>query len=106
MSQTTNLRALDALIMSKLAAAGMADSATYTAPLGSPVSCTVVVDRSVQSTGFDSQVDANTVLITAQLAEVTPAKGGVFTVGAETFKVDKVQDRDESRAECVCKVGA
>ena len=106
MSQTTNLRALDALIMSKLAAAGMADSATYTAPLGSPVACTVIVDRSVQPTGFDSQVNANTVLITAALAEVTPAKGGVFTIGAETFKVDSIQDRDESRAECVCKVGA
>ena len=98
MSQTAALRALDADIMGAMADAGFADVGTYTAPSGSPVPCTVYIDRNA---GFLEQdgaaIAGNRIVIGILRADVDrPVRGGVITVDAETFELEDMVQRDES----------
>ena len=104
MTQQATLRALDAALMAEFSAAGLADAAVYTQVGGSPLSCTVYVDRGVQLTGFDTQVRTDSVTITAQRAEIgelLPKRGAIFVVGSTSFKVDQILNADESRVVCL-----
>lgn len=78
MSQTAFLRRLDAMIVNRFAASGLADAAHYYAP-GDTIAhaCTVLVDRNVRNYGDDgAPVDTPYTRVTFQLAEVAPARGG------------------------------
>lgn len=104
MTQSTALRALDAELMAAFTAAGLADAATYTQVGGSPLTCSVYVDRGVQLGGFDTQVRTDAVTITAQRAEIgesLPKRGAIFVVGSTSFKVDQIINADESRVVCL-----
>lgn len=103
MTQQSTLRALDAELMAAFTSAGLADAATYTQVGGSPLSCSVYVDRGVTFQGFDGTVRNDAVTITAFLDEIAevPKRGALFAVGAVTYKVDAVTAKDESRVVCV-----
>ena len=104
MTQQATLRALDAAIMAEFSAAGLADSATFTqSGGGSPTTCSVYVDRGATFQGFDGTVRNDAVTITAFLDEIAevPKRGALFVVGSDTYKVDAVTAKDESRAVCV-----
>lgn len=106
MTQRTALRGFDNRIASVLGRPGLRDAATYTAPSGSPIACTVLVDRNTQLLSADgSSATVAEVMITAFLAELgnKPARGGRFAIGSETFEVDSVLDWDESRARCIVR---
>lgn len=110
MSQTSALRDLDADIAAALVDAGLADVATYTPPGGgSAVPCTVYVDRDVQVYGDDQMpVGAPRTLITIFRSDVdAPARLGTVTLTetAETFKLDEVLKKDESRQQWACANG-
>lgn len=103
MTQQSTLRALDADLMAAFSAAGLADAAVYTQVGGSPLSCTVYVDRGVTYQGFDGTVRNDAVSITAFLDEIAsvPLRGALFVVGGTTYKVDSVTIKDESRVVCL-----
>ena len=91
------LAQFDAIAAPLFKAAGLADSATYTAPGGQPVPCTVYVDRMV-STAPDSFSGALRDQVTIMLAEVAaPESGGVVTIGAEELTLFELATSDESR---------
>lgn len=107
MTQSTALRALDAELMAAFTAAGLADAAIYTQNGGSPVACTVYVDRGVALSGFDSQVRTDAVTITAhrdEIGEALPKRGAIFVVDSVDYKVDQVINADESRVVCLVVV--
>lgn len=104
MTQQSTLRALDASLMAAFSAAGLADAATFTQyGGGSPTSCSVYIDRGVSFQGFDGTVRNDAVTVTAFLDEIAevPKRGALFVVGATTFKVDQVSNKDESRVVCL-----
>lgn len=104
MTQQSTLRALDASLMAAFSAAGLADSAVFTQyGGGSQTSCSVYVDRGVSYQGFDGTVRNDAVSITLFLGEigVVPLRGSLIVVGATTFKVDQVSNKDESRVVCL-----
>lgn len=98
MSQLLTLQALDADFAAAFASAGMADAASYTAVAGGgAIACTAMIDRAAQF--FDDQqgVAGTRVVIALQLAEVpAPARKDTVVIGAETFKLDQLVERDES----------
>lgn len=97
MSQEAFLRDFDAAAMTALAAAGGADAATYTAPGGDPVDCTVTVDHGTQVFGGDdpSGVVGNRTVVRLQLVEIpAPVRGGVVQVGARTYTLDREVERE------------
>jgi len=94
--------------MTKFRGKGAADDAMYTQSTGGPaIPCKVYIDRSVLLQGTDGRVITDAVTITAFAADVGAApKGGArFKVGAETFTVDSLNNKDESRYVCVVKPG-
>lgn len=101
MSQTDFLRALDADIMTALGAAGMADLALYgTTP------CDVYVNRNAQFLGDHPGIAAGQrVVITFRRAQVTPERGGILTIGSETFLLNELVDEDESLSSWVVTSG-
>lgn len=104
MTQQSTLRALDAALMAAFTSAGLADAATFTQyGGGSPTSCSVYVDRGVSFQGFDGTVRNDAVTITAFLDEIAevPKRGALFAVGSESWKVDAVTAKDESRVVCL-----
>lgn len=104
MTQQSTLRALDAELMTAFTTAGLADAATFTqSGGGSPTTCSVYVDRGVTFQGFDGTVRNDAVTITAFLSDIAdvPKRGALFVVGSDTYKVDAVTAKDESRAVCV-----
>lgn len=97
MSQNDFLREFDADAFATFLGAGMGDSATYTAPAGAPVACTVLVDRDVEDYGEDdAPVSLRRTRITFQRAEVEPVGMGQVVIGAETFTLAKRARYDES----------
>lgn len=102
----SRIAAFDALVFPQLVTAGLADPATYTpAGGGTPVACTVLVDRNVTVMRNDaSQTYAATV--TVMVAEVgSPRRTATFAVGSETYTVDGPPiERDESRQVLPCTV--
>ncbi len=108
MTQQATLRALDAAIMAEFSSVGLTDAASYTqasagGPAPPPVACTVYVDRGVGYQGFDGSARSDAITITALIEEIgsVPKRGAIFEVGAELFKVDSVEIKDESRVMCV-----
>lgn len=104
MTQQSTLRAMDAALMEAFSAAGLADAAVFTQQGGgSPTACSVYVDRGVSYQGFDGTVRNDAVSLTAFLDEIgeVPKRGALFVVGATTFKVDQVSNKDESRVVCL-----
>jgi hypothetical protein len=111
MSQLEALRALDAVGVAMLHAsaipgteATLTDIATYTPPDGSAgAPITVLVDRSVQTPGFDSEVPQALTRITVFRVDVdAPEIGGRFTLASgESFLVDRVEADDESLSVCI-----
>lgn len=98
------LTSMDADMVAAFLAAGMADSATLTpADGGTPIACTVMVDRNIEFFGGQTQMASRSVTITAQVAEVgTPARGSLWTVGADTWRTDDALDgTDESLVVCL-----
>lgn len=94
MSQQTTLRALDAEIMAAMLGAGLADSATY-----GTTACDVYVDRTAQFIGDGpAQVSGVRTVIALLLSQVTPVRGGVVTVGTESFQLVELVSQDESLA--------
>ena len=107
MPQLDALRDLDAEIMAGLSGAGLSDAATYTpSPPGTPVACSVYVDRGLRYDGIDAQGRSGLTTITALRDEIgaVPNRGATFVIGAETFTVDRVETADESRAVCIVAV--
>lgn len=104
------LTGMDADMAAAFLDVGMADAATLTAPEGgTPVACTVMVDRNIEFFGGQTQMASRSVTITAQVAEVgTPVRKSLWTVGADTWRTDDVLDgSDESLVVClVTKVPA
>jgi hypothetical protein len=107
MSQREFLRELDAEIMSDFTADGLAEEATLTRKDGSVVPCDVMSVYNVQSIGNDGVVVNYAAAITAFLADLTtdPSHGEMFTIDGETFKVDRIELKDQSRVVCLCKAG-
>lgn len=103
MSQASALRALDAEILASLGTAGFADAATYTPPgFGTPVPCTVLVDRAAQFFGEAGEVAGTRIAISLFLAEVAnPQQDATITIGSEVFRLDELDVRDESMARWV-----
>lgn len=98
MSQRDFLQSFDAYAFGAFFDAGMADAATYT-PLegGAGVACRVLVDRGVRDFGDDfAPVSTFRVLVTFQLAQVTPSEGGTVAIGTETFTLVQRVRADES----------
>lgn len=108
MTQSATLRALDAELMAAFTAAGLADAAIYTQQgSGTPLSCTVYVDRGVVLNGGDTQVRTDAVTITAhrsEIGEALPKRGAIFVVDSIDYKVDQVINADESRVVCLVVV--
>lgn len=101
MGQIAFLRGLDARIQKALAAAGMADAALYGA-----TACTVYVDRNAQFLGEHPALAAGQrTVITFRREQVTPARGGVVTIGAETFTLAELVAEDESLSSWVVLSG-
>jgi hypothetical protein len=98
MSQTATLQALDATMLGAFAGAGMADAIAYTPPGGgAAVPCTATLDRAAQFFNEQSGVAGTRVVVTLQRAEVdAPARGGTVVIGAETFLLGELLERDES----------
>lgn len=99
---------MDAELRAAFVDAGAADAGTYTPPGGSPVACSMLVDRGLSLIAVDqSSINANQTTITLFLEEIgqRPAKGGVIQIGSEIFTIDRLDTIDESRAVCVVKVG-
>lgn len=97
------LTEFDALAFPAFASIGLGDSATYTAPGGSPVAGTVFVDREARYLENDASYSYG-MTVTVQIAEFgVPVRGGVIEVGGESFSVDRVIERDESRAVCLVR---
>lgn len=100
MSQDAFLRAFDAHAFAAFFSAGLADAASYlppeSAPLATPVPCTVLVDRDVVD--FDAEAVGSTSLrrtrVTFQLRDVSPAEGGQVTIGANTYTLVQ-RERDD-----------
>jgi len=92
MTQSEFLRGLDAQIMTALGAAGMADRGLYgTTP------CQVYVERNAQFLGEHPGVTAGQrVVITFRRDQVSPARGGILTIGPETFLLNELVAEDES----------
>ena len=105
MSQTINLRALDAAIMVALQPTGFTDVATYTPPAGAAVpDVPVYVDRAVQFEGIDVQSQARRILITVPRdAVLSPVKNATFVIGSETFVVERIESQDEGSTVCVVR---
>lgn len=102
MSQTTFKQSLDARLRTGFARVGMADAATFTPDGGSPVTCTVIVRRGVTLQGDTSQVVNDAVSIECYRDQIgIPSSGDVFTIGAESFFVDRVDSKDENRVICI-----
>lgn len=92
MSQQATLRALDAEIMAAMKGVGIADAATY----GS-TPCDVYVDRNAEFLGDGpAQIAGVRTVITFQLGQVSPARGGVVTIGTESFELAELASQDES----------
>jgi len=95
------LAQFDAIAAPLFKAAGLADSATYTAPGGQPVPCTVYVDRETRVMDNNSTYSLVTT-IAANVAETgVIVKGGVFTIGAEVLTAKRPLQRDESQSSWV-----
>lgn len=104
MSQLDSLRELDVEIAVALLSEGFADLATYTPPSGSATAqFTVLVDRGVLTTGFDSGVVQAETRITVYRVDIdAPAYGGNFTLASgEQFTIDKAETFDESLTVCI-----
>ncbi len=96
------LATLDAKIFARMLAKGLGDEAVfYSAGEGKGVPCTVIVSRASQYQNQDSGVVSAAVTIMAKRAEIgraDPPSKSFFTVGRETFVVDRVDElSDESR---------
>jgi hypothetical protein len=106
MSQAATLRAFDAAAAAAFGEAGMADAGTYTPPGGgTPVDCTVLVDREQQdfADGIEP-VSGQRVAVTLFLAEVEdPEQDGLVVVGSESWVLYREIARDESRAQWVVR---
>lgn len=98
MSQAATLQALDAELFAAFAGAGAADSGTHTpAAGGSATPCTFLVDRAAQFFDEATGVAGNRIVIGILVAQVaTPARRDVIAIGAETFKLEQLLERDES----------
>lgn len=98
MSQSATLRAMDATLMGAFHAAGFADAATYTPPVGNAVGCTVYIDRAAAFLDQDGvAVAGHRIVIGILRADVDrPEAGGIVAVGSETFELEEVLQRDES----------
>jgi hypothetical protein len=98
MGQADALRALDAEILDGLQAAGLADEAVYTPPIGSPVPCNVYVDDGVESLGEDSAVVVGpTPTVSLFRTEVpTPVGGATVTIGTRVLRLDRLVEQDAS----------
>lgn len=97
------LAQFDAIAAPLFKAAGLADSATYTAPGGQPVPCTVYVDREV-SVQDNSGAFSTVTTIAANVAETgVIRKGGVFAIGVESFTCEKPLAGDESQKTWIVK---
>jgi hypothetical protein len=100
--------AFDAMAAPLFEAAGTADLGTYRPCGGTAVEdCHFLVDRGVQFVGETSQRIAPLTLVTGYLAELgrVPRKGDEFEIDGETFIVDAIQNKDESRVICTVKPG-
>jgi hypothetical protein len=98
MSQTDTLRALDATLMDAFHAAGFADSATYTPPVGAAVACKVYVDRNAAFLSQDgADIAGNRIVVGILRADVArPEAGATVAVGSETFELEALVQQDES----------
>ena len=99
MSQAAFLADLDAQIMGALHATGMADTATYTPPVGAAVAgIKVYVDRAAQFLDQDGVAVAGSRIVIGILrADVAqPVRAGTIVIGSETFKLEEEVQQDES----------
>lgn len=107
MNQRDFLRTFDAAASQAFQAAGLADGALYYAgdtAVGQP--CTVLVDRDVRDFDDTEQfapVPAAYTLVSFELREVSPAKGGFVELLAsgERFRLQKLVRDDASRSRWV-----
>lgn len=96
MSQKAFLQAFDQAVIGSFMAAGMADTAQYTAPAtgSAAVPCDVMVDRGTQVWGDDgTPVALGEISIAFQRAQVVPEKGGIVVVDGDAYRLtDKLRD--------------
>jgi len=79
----------------------------YQPPAGTAVTgLTLMLARAEIRTGFEREViEANAIQIKVRASELTPAKGGEFTIGEETFEIVADPERtDRLRLEWTCQV--
>jgi hypothetical protein len=82
-------------------------AASYTAPGGSPVPCTVIIDsRDRDVGGFQGHPMTQGTVIDVRKCEIAlPVKGGVFTVGPDSFTITgDPMSRDHDRLVWTCTV--
>lgn len=97
------LASLDDACFAAFLGAGLADAAVfYPDGDGVGIPCKVLLDRSIQFQNQTSGVVSNATTITVRRAEIgraDPDTDSFFTIGAETFVVDRlIETSDESRA--------
>ena len=84
--------------------AGLADDATYKqTPASDPVACVVYLTRDLQQIGADSTVADNVTTLRVSSTVARPTSASTFTIGAETFRVDRVDASDECDHLCVVR---
>lgn len=96
MSQRAFLASLDADLHAAFAAAGMADTGTYTAPGGSPATVRVYVDGNIAEVGSYAPTFGYSASITLLRADVPdPVAGATVTVDGETYTLAQPLEADE-----------
>lgn len=105
----SGLAEIDALIHEAMTGAGIADSGTYRVGgvgAGTP-DVRAYVNRSPQqmTAGGEVVVLHGAALVDFLKADLTaaPKNGDTFTVGAEVFKVDRLNEHDESMWRTLCR---
>lgn len=98
MAQQAFLRALDAAAIQAFKATGMADAASYVAPDGTAVDCSVLVDYAAQFFGDDgAPIAGNRITVTLQLSEVAdPVRYATVTVGDDVYTLSERVLQDQS----------
>lgn len=93
--------------MAGIAVAGFSDTGTYTAPAGSPLACSFLVDRNIVTIGDRGQVVGQHVQITLFISQIAnPVRGAIVTVAGtgETFALAEPQLSDESQSRWIVDI--
>lgn len=89
------LQAMTGDIVNAFLGVGLADTGTYTAPAGSPITCRVIVDRAVAPFGDYGKVIGARIALTLLLEEIpAPVPGAIVAVDGDQFRLVQEAESD------------